>query len=226
MRTETLGETGPTEPALRQVMPDLWETREFVVPDGPRTHAYLWTPPAGQNVLFYSPGNDQDFDGLDRLGGVARQYLSHQDEAGPMLRAVTRRFGSRLYAPAAEAAEIEAHAPIDTAVAKRGVDDAGVEVIPTPGHTPGSTCYLVPGHNGRRYLFTGDTLLRYPDGWRVGYIPGYSDKDGLLAALDILATVQPDLVVSSAFVAGAPGYHHVDRDAWRSLLDEARSALT
>ncbi len=225
MRTETTPETHPTEPTLRQVAPDLWETREFVVPDGPRTHAYLWTPPSGQNILFYSPGNDQDFDALAQLGGVARQYLSHQDEAGPMLRAVAGRFGSRLYAPAAEAAEIGAHAPIDTAISARGVDDADVEAIPTPGHTPGSTCYLVPGHGGRSYLFTGDTLLRYPDGWRVGYIPGYSDKDGLHAALDTLATITPDVVVSSAFVAGAPGFHHIERGAWQSHLDEARAAL-
>ena len=226
MRTETIRETGPTEPTMQQVTPDLWETREFIVPGGPRTHAYLWTPSSGQNILFYSPGSDQDFDRLEQLGGVARQYLSHQDEAGPMLRTVAGHFGSRLYAPAAEAAEIGAHAPIDTAVSERGVDDAGVEVIPTPGHTPGSTCYLVPGHNGRRYLFTGDTLLRYAEGWRVGYIPGYSDKDGLFAALDTLATVQPDMVVSSAFVNGTPGYHHVDRDSWQSHLDEARAALS
>jgi len=30
----------------------------------------------------------------------------------------------------------------------------GVEVIHTPGHTPGSVCYLIDGH-----LFTGDTLF-------------------------------------------------------------------
>ncbi|MFI5715584.1 MBL fold metallo-hydrolase [Nocardia sp. NPDC051750] len=226
MRTETTHTTDTGIAAVSQVAPDLWETREFVVPGGPRTHAYLWTPPSGQNILFYSPGNDQDFDRLEQLGGVTRQYLSHQDEAGPMLRAVAHRFGSRLHAPAAEAGEIETHASIDVRLTERTVDDAGVEVIPTPGHSPGSTCYLVPGHDGRTYLFTGDTLLRYPDGWRTGYIPGYSDKDGLRAALDILATVQPDVVVSSAFVAGAPGVHHVAPGTWQTHLAQARAGLS
>lgn len=223
MSNETIQDTAST---MHRIAPDLWETREFVVPGGPRSHAYLWTPTTGQNVLFYSPGNDQDFGHLEQLGGVTRQYLSHQDEAGPMLRAVAERFGSRLHAPAAEAATIGAHAPIDTAVSQRGVDDAGVAVIPTPGHSPGSTSYLVSGHDGRRYLFTGDTLLRYPEGWRMGYIPGYSDKDGLLAAVDIYATVTPDLVVSSAFVAGAPGYHRIERGSWQAHLDEARATLS
>ncbi|MGW5385194.1 MBL fold metallo-hydrolase [Nocardia sp. NPDC003963] len=211
---------------MRRILPDLWETGEFVVPGGPRTHAYLWTPPSGANILFYSPGNTADFDALAELGGVTRQYLSHQDEAGPMLRAVSDRFGSRLHAPAAEAERIEAFAPIDTALAERAVDDAGIEVLPTPGHSPGSTSYLVPGQGGLTYLFTGDTLLRYDDGvWRTGYIPGYSDKDGLHAALDIFATVQPDVVVSSAFLAGSAGFHRIDRGTWLSCLDQARSGL-
>ncbi|MEU4312589.1 MBL fold metallo-hydrolase [Nocardia sp. NPDC024068] len=211
---------------MRQVFPDLWETREFAVPQGPRTHAYLWTPLTGQNILFYSPGDDRDFDGLAQLGGVGRHYLSHQDEAGPMLRAVAGRFGSRLHAPAAEADAIGAFAPIDVPLAGRSVDDAGIEVIPTPGHSPGSTSYLVPGHGGRAYLFTGDTLLRYADGsWRTGYIPGYSDKEGLHAALDIFATLTPDVVVSSAFVAGAAAVHEVAPGTWSGYLDQARAGL-
>ncbi|WP_459550105.1 MBL fold metallo-hydrolase [Nocardia sp. X0981] len=211
---------------MRRIFPDLWETREFAVPGGPRTHAYLWAPPSGQNILFYAPGNDRDFADLERLGGVARQYLSHQDEAGPVLRAVAERFGSRLHAPAAEADEIEAFAPIDVALDARGVDDAGIDIIPTPGHTPGSTCYLVPGHGGRNYLFTGDTFLRYADGvWRAGYIPGYSDKAGLRAALDILAGVQPDVVVSSGFVEGTTAVHEIDRATWPEYLDQARQEL-
>lgn len=224
MRPETTPATEQT--TLRQVFPDLWETREFVVPQGPRTHAYLWTPPTGANILFYSPGDDRDFGAVARLGGVTRQYLSHQDEAGPALRAVTARFGSRLHAPAPEADAIGAFTPIDVPLDSRAVDDAGVEVIPTPGHSPGSTCYLVPGHDGCGYLFTGDTLLRYADGvWRTGYIPGYSDKDGLRAALDILATVTPDVVVSSAFVDGAAAVHHIEPGAWPGYLNQARTEL-
>lgn len=225
MATESTPQ-GRNRPTVRRILPDLWETQAFVVPEGPRTHAYLWTPPSGRNILFYSPGTDEDFERLRELGGVARQYLSHQDEAGPMLRAVADRFGSRLYAPATEAAQISAFAPIDVPLSRRAVDDAGVEVIPTPGHSPGSTCYLVPGHNGLTYLFTGDTLLRYHDGvWRAGYVPGYSDKAGLRAALDTLATVQPDVVVSSAFVDGAEGFHRVDRGLWPACLAQARAEL-
>ncbi len=54
----------------------------------------------------------------------------------------------------------------------RYTDANGIEIIPTPGHSPGSVCYLVPGAEGR-YLFTGDTLVRTAEGgWWAGYIEG------------------------------------------------------
>lgn len=88
---------------MRQVLKDIWETR----PDNPfpglTTHAYLWTP---AQALFYSPATDAEFDELSDLGGVTHHYLSHRDEAGPMLNAVARQFGSTLHAPLAELDDI------------------------------------------------------------------------------------------------------------------------
>ena len=34
-----------------------------------------------------------------------------------------------------------------------------VKALHTPGHTKGSTCYLITAKDGGRYLFTGDTLF-------------------------------------------------------------------
>jgi len=34
-----------------------------------------------------------------------------------------------------------------------------VEVIPTPGHTRGSVCFLAGSAEGKKYLFTGDSLF-------------------------------------------------------------------
>lgn len=51
-------------------------------------------------------------------------------------------------------------------------------MIPTPGHSPGSTCFLVHSPTGQRYLFTGDTLYRSADGsWRGGFIPGHNTTE-------------------------------------------------
>ena len=50
-----------------------------------------------------------------------------------------------------------------------------VEVLYTPGHTPGSSCFLIENH-----LFTGDTLFDH--GWGRTDLPGGSESD-LFASL-------------------------------------------
>ncbi|MGH3901757.1 MAG: MBL fold metallo-hydrolase [Pseudonocardiaceae bacterium] len=157
---------------MKKIRNDLWETRAYSPFPGLTTHAYLWTPPSGQNVLFYSTGTDDDFDEIEDLGGIAHQYLSHQDEAGPVLAQIAQRFGARLHTPAPEVDAIRRFAEPHVQFEHRHVDDHGGEVIPTPGHSPGSTCFLVPGADASTYLFTGDTVFLADNGvWTAGSFP-------------------------------------------------------
>lgn len=208
--------------SMTQIRTDLWETRTDTPFPGLTTHAYLWTRGAG-NALFYCPAGDADFATLDSLGGVDDQYLSHQDEAGPMLASIAERFGSRLHAPAAERETIGRHSPIHVPLSTRHVDDGGVEVIPTPGHTPGSTSYLIHGAQGR-YLFTGDTMFVAADGrWSTFVIPGIGDGAAMADSLNLLASLQPDVVISSAY--GARAVTVLDEGAWPACVAEALRSI-
>ena len=207
---------------MRQVLTDLWETRTDSPFPGLTSHAYLWT---GSNALFYSTASDADFETIAELGGVAHQYLSHRDEAGPMLKRIADRFGSKLHAPALELADVAQHARVDVPLSSRHVDDNGVEVVPSPGHTPGSTCYLVDGAEGS-YLFTGDTLYVSDHGvWTAGFLPGMSDADALASTLRLLATLKPDVVISSAF-QGDSSVHRIDTRRWPDHVEQALSRLS
>jgi hydroxyacylglutathione hydrolase len=210
---------------MRHVLPDLYETRTDNPFPGLTTHAYLWTGGDDGNVLFYSAATVADFDAIAELGGCTHQYLSHRDEAGPMLHRIAKRFGAKLHAPAVESGEIGPHAQIDVPLADRHVDDNSIEVIPTPGHSPGSTCYLVPGADGRTYLFTGDTLILGDDGrWFAGYLPSISDADALTQSLRLLAILRPDVVISSAFT-GEHGVTEIAGRTWADCVDEALTGL-
>jgi glyoxylase-like metal-dependent hydrolase (beta-lactamase superfamily II) len=210
---------------MQQLRPDLWETRADSPFPGLTTHAYLWTGGPSGNVLFYSTMTDADFAEIDRLGGAAHQYLSHRDEAGPMLATIAEHFGAQLHAPDVDRADIGRHARIEVPLASRHVDANGIEVIPTPGHTPGSTCYLVPGAGGARYLFTGDTVLLGADGrWFAGFIAPVSQAEPLAESLRLLATLTPDVVISSAF-AGTDGAHTLGKRRWTECVDEALEGL-
>jgi hydroxyacylglutathione hydrolase len=207
---------------MKKVLNDLWQTRTDSPFPGLTTHAFLWT---GRNMLFYSIATDADFSELEDHGGITDQYLSHRDEAGPMLAKIADHFDSTLHAPAAELLEIGQHAHVDVPLASRHVDVNGIEVIPTPGHSPGSTCYLVNGDEGA-YLFTGDTLVYGEAGnWWAGYIPGIGDADALAASLRLLRTLSPDVVISSAF-QGDSAVHHIQPGSWTDNVDEALEVLS
>jgi hydroxyacylglutathione hydrolase len=211
--------------SLTQIRDDLYQTRMDSPFPGLTTHAYLWRRPAG-NVLFYSPAGDADFDAIDELGGVSSQYLSHLDEAGPNLARIAARFDRRLHAPAAELEVIAEHGHVDVPLeAVRHVDVNDVEVLPTPGHSSGSTCYLVTGAGGDRYLFTGDTIFPAGDGtWSTFVVPGRGDPAAMRDSVKLLGTVEPDIVISSAF-AGSTPIEAVDAARWSEIVDQALARM-
>ncbi|MBF6328847.1 MBL fold metallo-hydrolase [Nocardia transvalensis] len=207
---------------MKQIAPALWETETENPFPGLTTHAYLWTSPEG-NVLFYNTTHAEDLDKMAELGGVAHQYLSHRDEITPTLATIRTRFGAKLHIHKADA-DLVTQTTVDDPFETRHIGFAGLEVIPIPGHTPGSAAYLVP-ISGRRYLFTGDTLVRGRKGeWWAGYIEGHSDRDTLLTALDTLATLTPDVIVSSAFI-GDSGVTELGDRPWSDCVAEARRAF-
>lgn len=209
---------------MRQIQHDLWETEAEYPAPGLSTHAYLWLGPGG-NVLFYNTTLTGELDHVAELGGLAHHYLSHQDEIAPSLRAIRDRFTSALHASSAEATMVQETCPVDEEFDRRH-EQHGIEVIPTPGHTPGSTCFFVHSSTGTRYLFTGDTIVRNAEGgWFAGYLPGMSDRAALERSLADIAKLTPDVVISSAFV-GDTGVTELGERAWDDCVDEALRLLT
>jgi glyoxylase-like metal-dependent hydrolase (beta-lactamase superfamily II) len=141
------------------------------------------------------------------------------------LRTIRERYGSTLHCSAKEAAVVGETSPVDDAFDRRRAGSDGVEVVPTPGHTPGSACFLVRSTAGSTYLFTGDTILVDAEGsWFAGYLPGYSDREALERSLAGLRALTPDVVISSAF-QGDSGVTELGDRPWADCVDEALRAL-
>lgn len=212
---------------MRQIQPDLWETETENPAPGLWTHAYLLTRGAG-NVLFYNTGNHREIEGLAALGGVAYQFLSHQDELGDSLNVIGARYGSKLGGHRQEQTVFARVRPLDIVFEGRATHLGNIEVIPTPGHSPGSTCFLVASPTGKRYLFTGDTLYRGKGGvWNAGFIPGYTPEEAretLAESLRLLRGLRPDVVLSSGFT-GTEGFEELAGTVWEQRVDGALERL-
>jgi hydroxyacylglutathione hydrolase len=209
---------------MQQLFPDLWQTRTEHPFHGVTTHAYLLTRHDG-NVLFYGTGAQEELQPIRDLGGIVRQYLSHRDEAGPALATIKQMFGSALCCHALEAKAIGAYCPVDVTFDAHETHLGDIEVIPTPGHTSGSTCFVYRSPHGKTYLFTGDSIYADGQSWgtRVQVFAG-GRKSDLKNSLGLLRDLQPDVVICSASVDRSP-VQLMSAGEWRAIVDDAIARL-
>lgn len=209
---------------MKQIQPDLWETETENPAEGLYTHAYLLRRDDG-NVLFYNTGRREEIERMEQLGGVAYQYLSHLDELGDSLNTIAERFGAELGGHIRELEEFSKFRRPTILFERRETHLGNIEIIPTPGHTPGSTVFYVHSPHGKRYLFTGDTL--WFSGNRVleaAFFPDSSDLGDYVKSLETLRELAPDMAISSA-TGGHGGYRDIAPGEWPGHVDRALERL-
>lgn len=102
--------------------------------------------------------------------------------------------------------------------------DDDFEVIPMPGHTPGSTAYLWDDER-HRFLFTADSLYLGRDGsWRAAVLES-SDRERYIASLERLRQLEFDVLVPWAAPAGQPYVSVVSHAEARRRLAEVIARL-
>jgi glyoxylase-like metal-dependent hydrolase (beta-lactamase superfamily II) len=90
-------------------------------------------------------------------------------------------------------------------------------VIPTPGHTPGATCFLWDSGE-HRCVFSGDTI-NFPGGEWIAEVLDSSDRDRYLESLELMRGLDFDVIVPSVSAAGQPFYDLVDREQAQDRID-------
>lgn len=155
-----IGDDGltPLPITVRRLLPDLWS----LSPASPLTDgaaAYLLVRAAG-NVMVDVPAYDRALlTAVEDLGGIATIIVTHEDNLGE-IELFQAHFGCEvvMHAAEAEAAPWGVDRPFDAPLSL----DRDLLVVPTPGHTPGSSCVLWRRNGG--CLFTGDHLLPTSEG--------------------------------------------------------------
>ena len=155
---------------------------------------------AGDILVYGAP----DLPGPEPL---SRWYLGHRHEA--------------MFLPSTAPAPLFVHAedPVEGArgtFTRRHTLEDDFEVIPIPGHTPGSTAFL-HDDGERRLLFTADSILLDDGQWVAAVMPS-SDRRAYLESLELLRDLDFDVLVPWAATKGQPYAAPTDREDARRRI--------
>ena len=189
------------------------------LPFGPSltVRAYLLQREQGNILLYRSAALEQDSEALAHLGGVSRQYLNHAHEAAPICDWVRESFNAPLSCHRADAAAASSACTVDATFDARHFATDDLEAIPIPGHTPGATAYLWD-NGSHRVLFTGDSIVLGANDWSAVVLDGVSDRARYIASLELLSTLEFDLLVPWATSGAARTHARIDRAESRRQL--------
>jgi glyoxylase-like metal-dependent hydrolase (beta-lactamase superfamily II) len=179
---------------LREILPSV-----FAIPQNGMKgfgYSHFVRRPAGNLILdaMRNTSLSDAFDAIEAAGGVKAVVISDRHLGGASTNQIAERFGSTVYCSAIEA-DAMGHRTnqvrIDHALAfERTVIEGDVQLIPTPGHTPGQFSTLAEVE-GRRILFTADFVYRSDGGWR----PGNLSRKKMLKSFEGLRDLAFDHVV-------------------------------
>jgi glyoxylase-like metal-dependent hydrolase (beta-lactamase superfamily II) len=124
--------------------------------------SYVLRRAAGEVIIYNSPGVSEAASAITEHGTPVRLLVNHAHESmfgQPEL-------GVPVWMHSADRAEVGSALDIAGVFEGRGMIDDDLEVIPTPGHTPG-TCSFLWDDGSHRFLFTGDFLWIEHGTWKA-----------------------------------------------------------
>lgn len=199
---------------VETAMPGLYATAPQPLPfdSSLEIRAFLLRRNQG-NLLVYSVNTlASDAPSVRDLGGIARRYFTHWHEA----MVAPDRNDAPLYCHEKDRESIAEKTPVYESFSGRHMLDDDFEVIPTPGHTSGTTAFLWD-NGGHRYLFTGDTIYLREGEW-VATVLGESDRTSYIESLELIRDLDFDVLVPWGATRGQPYYAMTDKsDARRRV---------
>lgn len=205
----------PVSLTLESPIAGLWSTPPSRMPyqQNALVRSFLLERPTGNAVVYNSPGISAATDEIERRGGASRILINHAHEAmygQPALDAP-------VFVHERDRDETERGLHVSGVFRERGRIDDDLEVILTPGHTPGTTSYLW-STAGHRFLFTGDFINIDQGQWRAVVLTS-SDPNAYLASLRLVRDVDFDVLVPWAATDDGPCFSLVDEEERHGRMD-------
>jgi glyoxylase-like metal-dependent hydrolase (beta-lactamase superfamily II) len=162
--------------------------------------SYVLERPQGNVIVYNSPGVTESADAITALGAPVRLLINHGHESmygQPALDVP-------VWVHSQDRAEIAGSIHVAGTFDERLMIDDDLEVIPTPGHTAGTTSYL--WNSGQhRFLFTGDFIWIEDGDWKAVVLSSHL-RDAYLASLELVRDLDFDVLVPWGTTEGGPSY--------------------
>jgi hypothetical protein len=197
---------------MDNVIPGLYASTPEPLGFGPslEIRAFLLQRERGNLLVYRSQMLERDAEEIIALGGISRQYLNHRHEASSACDWVAKTFDAPLYVHESEAPSVSEICNVAETFSERHHLDDDLEIIPIPGHTSGATAFLWDAGE-HRCLFAGDTIY-FPWGkWVAAVLDGVSDRERYIASMELIRTLEFDLLVPGVAAAGRPYYAFVEK---------------
>ncbi len=206
---------------METVVPKLYASAPESLGFGPslEIRAFLLQREGGNLLVYRSAALEQDAEEIDELGGIWRQYLNHHHEASPACDWVSSTFDAPLHVHEADAEETSRVCNVDETFSEGHRLGDDFEVVPIPGHTAGATAYLW-NTGEHRVLFTGDTVFFSRGRWRAAVLDGVSDREKYIESLDLIRSLDFDVIVPGIAPAGEPYYEVVEKAEAQGHIDD------
>ena len=175
-----------------------------------QVRSFLIRRPAGNVIIYNSPGISQAAAQIAAEGGAARLLINHGHEA--MYGAP--EIDVPVFVHERDSAEVARALPVAGVFTERAVIDDDLEVIPTPGHTLGTTSYLW-NSGTHRYLFTGDFIWIENGEWKAVVL---GNRAAYLESLELVRELDFDVLVPWGTTDDGPALAVATRDEVRERV--------
>jgi hypothetical protein len=208
------------DPSMRSLIPGVHASSpaRLAVEPSIELRAFLLRRASGNLLVYSSAALAGETAAIQALGGAVRHYLGHWHEAPFGHVELVAGLEVPLFCHEAERARVVRSRRVDGTFATRHRVDEDFEVIPIPGHTPGSTAFLWHGDQ-HRCLFTTDSVYLSDGTWIAALLEGSSDRAAYIESLALLREVEFDVLLPWAAKQGGAFHAFTDQADARRRLD-------
>lgn len=206
---------------MEQIYPYLYRTEPQALFEAFKVSVYLLVRQEG-NLLVYSSKNiETSYDLIKEKGGLKAILISHVHEASEYCNRVANYFNVPFYSPESDSSASSRQCKVDKTYSGDIMFDESFEIISTPGHTPGSSCFLWSAPDGKRILFTGDNLYPTNKNQWDGYAMKQEDIPQIIQSLRKIQEREVDVIVPAGHSLEDFYFKEVTPGEWKLICEGA-----